>query len=131
MTTAMIELKADRQHGLTTALLDVALANARRGDWVLFWSPSSRESDEAFRRARYLLDDPQVSRVSAVNGNQLVAYRSGGRVQFVWGRTPEDVLCDSRTGGAAVYVFDDDHGSGAHILRRNAMRETRERARFF
>ncbi|AWH13692.1 hypothetical protein SEA_ALISHAPH_79 [Mycobacterium phage AlishaPH] len=130
MSEAVIELKADRQHGLTTALLDVALANARRGDLVVFWSPSSRESAEAFRMSRQLLDR-QVVRVCAANGNQYVDYGSGGRVQFVWGRSREDVLCDTRTCGAAVYVFDDDHGSGAHIVRRNAMRDTRERARYF
>lgn len=126
MSEAVIELKADRQHGLTTALLDVALANARRGDRVIFWSPSARESAEAFRQARHLLD-PQVSRVNAANGDQYVAYARGGRVQFVWGRSPEDVLCDTRTCGAAVYVFDDNRGSGAHIVRRNAMRDLRDR----
>ncbi|USH45992.1 hypothetical protein SEA_TIRI_86 [Mycobacterium phage Tiri] len=132
MREAVIELKADRQHGLTTALLDVALANARRGDRVVFWSPTSGECDNAFRQARHLLD-PQVSRVNAANGNQFVAYGSGGRVQFVWGRNPEDVLCDTRTCGAAVYVFDDNRGSGAHIVRRNAMRDLRDRreVRFF
>ncbi|QFG14137.1 DNA binding protein [Mycobacterium phage Curiosium] len=135
MSEAVIELKADRQHGLTTALLDVALANARRGDRVIFWSPSSRESADAFQQSRHLLDphDPQVSRVCAANGNQYVAYDRGGRVQFVWGRSPEDVLCDTRTCGAAVYVFDDNRGSGAHIVRRNAMRDLRDRreVRFF
>ncbi|UVD40948.1 hypothetical protein [Mycobacterium phage Kashi_VT1] len=132
MSEAVIELKADRQHGLTTALLDVALANAHRGDWVVFWSAGSRESADAFYRARSLLTpECGVLRVNATNGNQHVGYRSGGRVQFVWGRRHEEVLCDSRTCGAAVYVFDDDHGSGAYIVRRNAMRDTRERARFF
>ncbi|ASR78017.1 hypothetical protein I5G95_gp16 [Mycobacterium phage Bella96] len=130
MSDAVIELKADRQHGLTTALLDVALANARRGDYVVFWSPSARESDNAFYQSRGLLD-MEVSRVCAANGNEHVTYRSGGRVQFVWGRRPEDVLCGSRTCGAAVYVFDDNHGSGAHIVRRKAMRNAREMARVF
>ncbi|AID59187.1 hypothetical protein PBI_EMERSON_88 [Mycobacterium phage Emerson] len=132
MADAVVELKADRQHGLTTALLDVALANARRGDRVVFWSPGPRESADAFYRSRGLLDS-DVSRVCAANGNQFVAYGSGGRVQFIWGRNPEDVLCDTRTCGAAVYVFDDNRGSGAHIVRRNAMRDLRDRreVRFF
>lgn len=120
MGNATIALQADRQHGLTTALLDVALANARRGDLVVFWSPSARESAEAFRMSRQLLDR-QVVRVCAANGNQYVDYDGGGRVRFVWSHNSHDLLFDSRTAGAAVHVFDDDHGSGARIVRRKGM----------
>ncbi|AEL19726.1 hypothetical protein PBI_KRATIO_79 [Mycobacterium phage Kratio] len=83
-----IEVRTDhRQQGTTTLLLDVALANARRGLDVVFWSASARLSDDAFRTATRLV--PAVDAAAGVtfcaaNGRQEIRYNSGGRVRFAW-----------------------------------------------
>ncbi|QAX95627.1 hypothetical protein I5H03_gp019 [Mycobacterium phage Nibb] len=83
---SVLTLQGDRQHGKTTALLDMAFANARRGQSVAFWSPSARESEEAARMAFGLtVGDRSVSRVSGGVGGAAVEFGNGGRVVFVWG----------------------------------------------
>ncbi|QXN73820.1 hypothetical protein SEA_SOSEPH_77 [Mycobacterium phage SoSeph] len=84
-----IEVRTDhRQQGTTTLLLDVAIANARRGLNVVFWSASARLSNEAFRIATRLV--PAVDAEAGVtffatNGAQEIRYpESGGRVRFAW-----------------------------------------------
>ncbi|QJD50388.1 hypothetical protein I5H01_gp019 [Mycobacterium phage MarkPhew] len=110
---AEILLRSDRQAGKTTALLDVALANARRGARVLFWSPNPRESQCAVSRARDLIvGDPEVSRVSLVNGRNAIEYASGGRVMFTWHRPEQFDRAD-------VEVFDGPRDLGT-IVRRSA-----------
>ncbi|AVO25599.1 hypothetical protein SEA_STINSON_87 [Mycobacterium phage Stinson] len=75
-----------RQGGKTTALLDIALANARRGLDVAFWSARAVESESAFRHAQRLAHVDLDMKISAVNGRQSITYeRSGGRVSFIWG----------------------------------------------
>ncbi|ASR85288.1 hypothetical protein I5H06_gp16 [Mycobacterium phage SirPhilip] len=80
---AHISVDAGRQQGKTTALLDVAIANARRGLVVDFWSQGHRMSENAFQLARDLVPptDEGVT-FSAVNGAQAIRYPSGGGVQF-------------------------------------------------
>ncbi|QIG61600.1 hypothetical protein SEA_XIMENITA_92 [Mycobacterium phage Ximenita] len=81
-------LAADRQHGKTTALLDVALANARRGLDVAFWSPRAVQSEYAFRLATRLVTSESIDAqavFSAANGREAIRYPSGGRVRFAWG----------------------------------------------
>ncbi|QFG11412.1 hypothetical protein SEA_ZAVALA_88 [Mycobacterium phage Zavala] len=77
-----------RQGGKTTALLDIALANARRGLDVVFWSARAVESEEAFRLGQRLAHVDLDMKSSAANGDQWIGYqRSGGRVSFIWGHT--------------------------------------------
>ncbi|QBP31669.1 DNA binding protein [Mycobacterium Phage Niklas] len=85
MADATLTVRGDRQHGKTTALLDVALANARRGLDVAFWSPTATQSHEAFRRAVALLPPyTEAPVVSGTNGRQSIRYARGA-VRFVWG----------------------------------------------
>ncbi|ASR85391.1 hypothetical protein SEA_TIERRA_93 [Mycobacterium phage Tierra] len=78
-------LSHNRQHGKTTALLDIALANARRGLDVAYWSPQARQSEYAFRLAAKLVPKGDVAVVVyAANGRQQIRYPIG-RVRFVWG----------------------------------------------
>lgn len=45
----------DRKEGLTTTLLDIAIANARRGEQVLFWTENPQEAHRVFREARNMI----------------------------------------------------------------------------
>ncbi|ATS92831.1 hypothetical protein SEA_SULLEY_83 [Mycobacterium phage Sulley] len=103
-----------RQVGKTTLLLDVALANARRGLVVDFWSWSVRESLCAFDLARSLV--PPTDRgvtFSPVNGSMSVRYPRGGRVRFM------DRMRGGwiGTGVADMEVVDDRDGQGG-VTRR-------------
>ena len=82
----MIELAvtaADRLQGKTTALLDVALANARRGLTVEVWSPNSQASRSAFELATRLIPpgDTAVA-IYRANGHHAIRYPVG-RLYFV------------------------------------------------
>ncbi|AIM50416.1 hypothetical protein PBI_OMNICRON_83 [Mycobacterium phage Omnicron] len=84
-----IEVRTDhRQQGTTTLLLDVAIANARRGLNVVFWSASARLSENAFHLAARLVPAVDMEagvKVCAANGRQEIRYpESGGRVRFAW-----------------------------------------------
>ncbi|WNM75440.1 hypothetical protein SEA_TINIBUG_85 [Mycobacterium Phage TiniBug] len=74
----------DRQVGKTTMLLDVALANARRGLTVDFRSPSVREAECAYALARTLvpLSDMETVKFDGVNGMLAIRYQRG-RVRFI------------------------------------------------
>ncbi|WNM69028.1 hypothetical protein SEA_TRIBLETROUBLE_87 [Mycobacterium Phage TribleTrouble] len=86
MGVSTIRVASDRQHGRTTLLLDVALANARRGAFVVFWSPSMPQARAAASRVLDLIEsDDQVVKISRANGNEEVRYSSGGRVKFAAG----------------------------------------------
>lgn len=75
-----------RQQGVTTLLLDAALANAARGAFVVFWAQAPLPMRCAFQEARNLADgDPRVSVARQANGCEQIEYMGGGRVRFVWG----------------------------------------------
>ncbi|QAU06506.1 hypothetical protein SEA_KISI_88 [Mycobacterium phage KiSi] len=116
----VIRLHADRQHGLTTALLDVALANARRGKRVAFCSPTPRECEYSARAALDLIvGDDAVSSVSHVNGAKAVFYVNGGAVSFLRDR-PDD------RDGFDVEVYDSGPDGSAEIVRpREVVRDAR------
>lgn len=82
-----LEVRSERQQGKTTALLDIAIANARRGLDVEFWSHSPKMSANAFQIATRLVPavDAEASvKLSAANGRQSITYpESGGRVRFM------------------------------------------------
>lgn len=110
MREAVIALTADRQHGLTTALLDIACANARRGDTVHFWSTTVHATRNAFEQARALLHGELGMRARPTNGSEEIRFGSGGRLLFVNPHTgPERGLAD-------VQVSDGEHGG--RITRR-------------
>ncbi|QFP94870.1 hypothetical protein SEA_MARSHAWN_84 [Mycobacterium phage Marshawn] len=99
MAPPMIALQADRQHGLTTALLDVALANARRGQSVTFWSPTASQSHHSFRTAVRLVLDEAIDMQAAVlatNGREAMRFPRGGVVRFVWGYAGRHAEADVR-----------------------------------
>lgn len=102
-----------RQQGKTTALLDVAIANARRGVHVEFWSPTARASHEAFRMAVDLLRQSPAgdSVVVASNGNDHVRFVSGGRVSFV--DVQRNRWCGRGHGRAELEIVDEDGNRGA------------------
>ncbi|ASR87259.1 hypothetical protein SEA_LASTHOPE_92 [Mycobacterium phage LastHope] len=108
-----------RQCGKTTALLDIALANARRGLDVAFWSARAVESESAFRLAQRLAHVDLDMKISAVNGRQSITYeRSGGCVLFIWGHMGRHVR------GHDMEIRDDNGLSGL-IERRGERRESR------
>ncbi|AHB79622.1 hypothetical protein PBI_VALIDUS_92 [Mycobacterium phage Validus] len=86
MADSTLTVHGERQHGKTTALLDVALANARRGLDVAFWSPTAQQSTEAFRRAHTIADRDAVPfSYTPSNGREAIRYSGAGRVRFIWG----------------------------------------------
>ncbi|QFG11701.1 hypothetical protein SEA_GUANICA15_92 [Mycobacterium phage Guanica15] len=106
-----------RQGGKTTALLDVALANARRGLEVAFWSATATQSTEAFRMARALAERDRVPfSWSPVNGAEWIRYEGGGRVRFVWGHAGRHARPDME--------IQDDNGLTGLIKRRSDRRES-------
>lgn len=44
-----------RRHGRTTALLDIAIGNARRGEQVMFWCSDAKEAQRVYGVAADLL----------------------------------------------------------------------------
>lgn len=55
-----------RRSGNTTALLDIAIANARRGEQVVFWTLSVQEAQYCYREASRLIfasrdEEPEMS----------------------------------------------------------------------
>ncbi|ASZ75157.1 hypothetical protein PBI_TREYKAY_88 [Mycobacterium phage TreyKay] len=106
-----------RQGGKTTALLDVALANARRGLEVVFWSGSARQCTEAFRMGRALAEADRVPfSWSPANGNEWIRYDSGGRVRFIWGHQ------GSRVEPSVDMAIQDSNGLTGLIERRGERR---------
>ena len=63
MAQRVLIMISDRRQGKTTALLDIAISNARRGEQVMFWTESYSIADHAFCLAEKLLyeqRDPEV-----------------------------------------------------------------------
>ncbi|QJD50489.1 hypothetical protein SEA_CHRIS_87 [Mycobacterium phage Chris] len=114
MSGARVHLSTpDRQHGMTTTLLDVAAANARRGARVVFVSPTHRQSSHAARMVLDLLrGDSTVSRFHYTNGMQTVWFRSTGSVLFLGRHLDEFEEYD-------VEVYDGPGELGS-IVRRSA-----------
>ncbi|QFG09471.1 hypothetical protein I5H08_gp016 [Mycobacterium phage Yuna] len=108
-----------RQQGKTTALLDIALANARRGKYVEFWSRGPREAAEAYRLARDLVPSSDAHygvRFHGANGDQSIRYGSTrGAVMFTWGGRVARI-CSPRT---EVHI--DDTGTGAIEFRNDVL----------
>ncbi|APU93189.1 hypothetical protein SEA_CREW_85 [Mycobacterium phage CREW] len=106
-----------RQGGKTTALLDVALANARRGLEVVFWSGSARQCTEAFRMGRSLAERDRVPfSWSPANGNEWIRCDGGGRVRFIWGHQ------GSRVDAHVDMAIQDSNGLTGLIERRSERR---------
>lgn len=109
-----VSTEGQRQQGQTTLLLDVALANAQRGAFVVFWSQGARLNKAAANEAYELVaGDQRVHRVHRALGRESVEYAGGGRVLFVWGEYDP-----YRYGRADVHVVDYDEGG--HVLREPA-----------
>ncbi|AOZ61417.1 hypothetical protein SEA_DRHAYES_86 [Mycobacterium phage DrHayes] len=107
-----------RQGGQTTALLDIALANARRGLDVAFWSARAVESESAFRLGLRLAHGDLDVKFSGTNGRQSIAYqRSGGCVLFIWGHS-------GRYDRGHDMEIRDDNGLSGLIQRRSGRRES-------
>lgn len=103
---------AERQ---TAALLDVALANARRGEPVTFWSDTQTASKKAFARACELLSpsDTHGVTIRRARGGQEIAYANGGRVRFLWN-------CDPiRWSRNVIQIIDGDRHFGTAVVRRS------------
>uniref|UniRef100_A0AAU8GNZ8 ASCE ATPase n=1 Tax=Mycobacterium phage Pharb TaxID=3136626 RepID=A0AAU8GNZ8_9VIRU len=119
MSVATIRVASNRQHGRTTLMLDVALANARRGAFVVFWSPNMPQSRAALARALDLIEgDDQVVKVSRANGNEQIRYAGGGRVAFA----PGSPYMDPTRYNADVDVVDSEivgavHRHGVEVRR--------------
>ncbi|UDL14763.1 hypothetical protein SEA_ILLUMINE_90 [Mycobacterium phage Illumine] len=106
-----------RQGGKTTALLDVALANARRGLEVVFWSGSARQCTEAFRMGLALAEADQVQfSWSPANGNEWIRYSGGGRVRFIWGHQ------GNRVESHVDMAIQDSNGLSGLVERRSERR---------
>ncbi|ACF33932.1 hypothetical protein Porky_117 [Mycobacterium phage Porky] len=95
-------IASDRGMGQTTALLDIACANARRGKTVAFWSSHYPSALHNFRLLQEVLDgDASVKGVT--NTPMQALFKSGGRIIFT---------CDSyeRRGrdGYGVFMHVDD-----------------------
>lgn len=101
-----VKLTADRQQGMTIALLDVALADAARGANVIYKCDNPALVQHSFRYARELATGPNVSSIRSANGDGRIHYTGGGRVRFVWRIDPFErvdmVVVDSSSGGSIL-----------------------------
>lgn len=82
MTADLVLTASTRRVGKTTALLDIALANAARGQVVWFYSGNDPMAREAMRRAAELIrhDDVHVADYLKL---PTISYPSGGAVLFL------------------------------------------------
>lgn len=86
MTDYKIDLRqGGRRHGMTTALIDLAIMNARAGAYVQFWAPTWPRVEHAFRKAvdRLQITDQRDCHIGKPNNMPTIRFGTvGGRLEF-------------------------------------------------
>ena len=112
-----------RRSGLTTALLDIAIANARAGEYVQYWAHTWSVAEAAFRTAVDRLGATDCMQSVEIHHNptlgvsNLVFGLKGGRLEFCSSKSAYNTPPKPQVG---VTVTDDPESYVGTVVRHHA-----------